>query len=458
MTDLQTSHPISASRHSPKAPPTQAIPINTIDDVSKGYSSVNKLSLLPDEVRTAENLEGDTVPADKEVELLEQYRKEREDYEEKQLQRLAEAKAKKGAVAIPGMVGGTNLPAPPISVVLQGTPLDPNYEMVDPASPVAPVTVRGAVGPYEDPPDAASRSQAKKTGTLQDTHLLDYNGYESVDPVAPVSVRSAIGPYEDPPDAVSRSQAKKTGTFQDTNLLDCNGHESVDPVSSVSKSGTYKNPADAVSGKIGSKGKKTVQEKLSVAASSPGEEYTPVFNSLPEGQVERVVQTKTVGKILSNPSQGTSQGSHSYENSDSSPTRRVSAEYSPEHAKANSKLTGGQDGNRASKRKPAKEVVEFDPSKPKKFTMSSSTKRKSGGKQEGDATDGDLDDSPSRSNGDSGKGLTNPDASPMVDLGIGEMSYALVNLVDKKKNRVESDVSKCEGSGVPKHYRVPVMT
>lgn len=96
----------------------------------------------------------------------------------------------------------------------------------------------------------------------------------------------------------------------------------------------------------------------------------------------------------------------------------------------------------------SKEVVEFDPNKQRKFRVTSSMKKRSNGKKSdgADQTDG------SHENSQSEDGSQHP-----VDQ-KGELSYAMVNMVDKKKNRVQPDANKVEGSGTPQHYRVPLIS
>lgn len=399
----------SSTEATPTNPSSLAKPL--VVDVSKGYSSVNKLSLLPDEVRTAENLEGDTIPVNKEEELLLQYQKQRADYEEKQLLKMTELKAKREAELSPKhepeAFGATVVARPATPPYVGGD----GYETVSGSA-----MGRGGGGgrgpdPYEDPADAVLGKPA--------------SGGAARGGRAP----GAIDPYEDPADTLSHIPEK------------------VDvPVKS---------------------GNSPVQhaKTMKVGVSELGEEYTPVFNSLPRGKAEKVITPKTARAVDTTPtskaSPSTSKASPSHQNSPQPPAGGVVGDSSPgseasggdksspgQAGEGRTEFSRGQDGSRHSNRKMSKEVVEFDPNKQRKFRVTSSMKKRSNGKKSdgADQTDG------SHENSQSEDGSQHP-----VDQ-KGELSYAMVNMVDKKKNRVQPDANKVEGSGTPQHYRVPLIS
>lgn len=351
------------------------------DDTFKGYSLVNKLSLLPPEVRTMENLEGDTIPANIEAELVEQYQKERADYEEKQLREMADVKAKRAGG------GKSSKEHEAISTVALHTPSRPHVG-----------GGRGGIDPYEDPVDAVLH----KVGV-----------------------------------------AKKSGGSPQSKKLNIGGADTV------------------------------------------GEEYTVVFDTLPTGQVEKVqpILAKTVrGLSDSSPTRKSPRtptaptpAATALTGPATSPSLTTSYENSPFHSSANDAVADEspgasddsnpgkvkrQDSTRQSNRKPAKEVVEFDPNKPKKFRMTSSIKKRSDGKTDDGVNLTDA--SPMASQTDEGtqwaEAATTPTRSFSIHTAGGQLSYALVNMEDKKKNRMVSDASKTEGSGVPQHYKVPIAT
>lgn len=380
----QTTPP-SSSSSSRKGP----APKVSLVDTSKGYSSVNKLSLLPDEVRTAANLEGETVPQEREAELMQQYAKERADYEEKQLRKMAEMRAKRQA---------------------------------------------GAAGesPCQEPEAIATPLLSSDTTTSAPSSPPRVGGY---DVIVPMSGQKGV--------AAGRAPSRGVDNYED--------------------------PADAVAGatKVGAVGvaKKAsppTQKMLSVGAGSGREEYTPVFNPLPQGQVETIHTHQGHGRsaripsdsspTLKSPHAATSKAPPlppAYENSPS-PSKYAAVDASKgEGAEEEGVVTGERgesspeemkrgDSCRQSKRTREFEVVEFDPDKPRKFRVTSIAKKPS--IKRGNEVDG---------TGDSLEGAVSVTSPP---------AYAMVSMVDKKKNRLECDADKMEGSGVPQRYRVPITT
>lgn len=332
------------------------------------YSSVNQLSLLPDEMRTVDNLEGGTLPTGElEEDLLVKYRKERDDYEKRQLLKMTELKAKR---------------------------------------------------------DMAKESQAMTTPP-------------QAGPEAPRETAHShrVDPYEFPTDAVSHGGKGKVGVVA--------GKKAATP------------PGLA---------------KLTVGVEDVGEGYTSVFNILPAGHVGKVPLHQpprtTRASSLSNPpspltspqaaagggAAGGSGAAGMYENSPGpSPSEQATGnDTHPPSGKSSVRQDGKEvvhiNRNRQSKRK-AKEVVEFDPNKPKKFHVTA-------GKQ-ADGAD-QVDGSSQREEG-LGEVITPTHNFSVQGEGPGQQSYALVNMDDKKTRRVgSSDSGKVEGSGIPLHYRVAI--
>lgn len=311
-------------------------------------------------MRTATNLEGDTVPTDQESLLLENYRKERADYEKRQLQTMAELKAKR-----------------------EGSPSQ------------APGSLGGGAAMYEDvyPTSMnAHRAQAQEE-------------------------QSEINPYQFPVDAVPHTP-----------------------------------------GKVGMV-KRSSPKKLTMGTGvlTVGEDYTVVFNTLPKGHtVQKIppVHPQPRTRSLSDSSQP-SAATVAYENSPLTPSPLKD---SPEQASKPSSGSGGEgagvgerkDSNRLSKRKLAKEVVEFDPNKQRKFRMTSDIKKKTDRKSADFSNQVDGGSLESSQNG-----ADRPFSIHTEEQGL---SYAMVNMEDKKKYRLEVNATKREGSGNPQHYRVPIAS
>lgn len=359
----------------PSSPPTQPKPI--VMDVSKGYSSVNKLSLLPDEVRTEENLEGNTIPFEKQDELLERYNKERAEYEENQLQKCEGVKAPKGEPQPNPITGAI------ASLLSTSLPLS-----------------------------SSSAGKDSKVESMVADRTLAY--YDSVE-------------------LPSHTTAK-----------DDHFHADME---------TYTQPADAlllpVINPVTKKPKISpeMQKNIIVDTSGAGHDYTPVVNTLPAGQVERVGPMRPT-RVSSD----SGMLRYKYENST----------VTPEGGRKEEEIGKRQDVGRSSNRRAAKEEVEFDPRKQRMFRMTSK-KSKRGGEEEpdGGGVNGNLDSSPGSQGGDStesDKEAAREEVAVQGRRGSAAMAYAMVNMGDKRKNRVETDVVKCEGSGIPQHYVVPVLS
>ena len=157
-------------------PATKAIQIDTVATETGGYSAVNVLSILPDEVRTEENLEGGSLPPEQAGQMMQDYNKQRREYEERQLSKMDEAAAtavtKSGSQnqrQSPPTGGGSPVAKSAQSSsavkVLSFNPgyedveaASPGYDMVVPVSKSAPATGGGVIvgGEYEDPADAVA--------------------------------------------------------------------------------------------------------------------------------------------------------------------------------------------------------------------------------------------------------------------------------------------------------------
>ncbi len=237
----------------------------------------------------------------------------------------------------------------------------------------------------------------------------------------------------------------------------------------ASNIGPYEDPVDVVRSTAGKAklAKKLsaspVQKRLSVGVSgSPNEDYSTVFNTLPKGKTETIILPRTTRTMSdSNPFSPTPAPLDS-KNSPGHVSGQVPGQVLGSVGNVN-EFTRKSDETRQSLRKTAKEVVEFDPNKQRKFRMTSTKGRSShDGGGGGGGGGGDQENSPSWK-----KAIeVEIDASVMGGGGGGggggdggvPLSYALVNLVDKKKNRPMSNITKSEGSGPPQHYMVSVMS
>lgn len=327
-------------------------------EASTGYSSVNQLSVLPGDVRTATNLVGGTVPTDQERLLLEMYRKERADYEQQQLQKMVELKAMRegGASQVPAVVEGGVM-----------------YEDVDPTS------------------SSALRAEAQE---------------------APAE----INPYQFPVDAVTLAPARVVG--------------------------------------VAKKSPKTLGMGTGVIKSS--EAYTAVFNTLPKGHVlEKVPPSNPQPRTRalsdsSQPSSSVKAATVTYENSPWVSPSKDSPEQAckvvPSSGSGSEGVWERNDANRVSKRKLAKEVVEFDPNKQGKFRMTSNIRNQ---------PEGNGADLNNQVDGGTDSSMARPFSIHADQQGL---SYAMVNMEDKQRYRLEANVAKREGSGTPQHYRVPIAS
>lgn len=357
-----------------------------------GYSAVNVLSILPDDVRTEENLEGGSLPPDQAHQMLTDYNKQRQEYEQRELSKMAAASSIGSNTATggtpqkqlsPNSSGGLTVQASKHSSVKtlnfgpgyeDMDPLpSPGYDMVIPLSKSAPVSndptdVGG--GEYEDPADALH-------------HTI---GVHKLHGGAVVAPKSQISP-------------DKPKKFQLTTNLDTR--------------------------------------------------YTDVYNP---GEGETIGQPATVsqrGKLEMTPNNvvnGTHSPSklvHHYQNTVGG------GEGSGDSLDEFQRDMDRQEPIRTSKKhKSAKEEVEFDPTSKRVFRVTS-TKRKR------EANGRDFSDNNGYSNGDSSPDAKLGEKEKqfnMSDENSGGEEYSMVNMADKCKYRTEDDVMKKEGSGIPQRY------
>lgn len=83
LTEYKRETALDSPSHLEQSPPTPIKPRSKA--TAPNYSAVNDLAFLPDEVRTPENLEPGQLTADNAQELLDEYHKKRDEYEEAQL-------------------------------------------------------------------------------------------------------------------------------------------------------------------------------------------------------------------------------------------------------------------------------------------------------------------------------------------------------------------------------------
>ena len=192
------------------------------------------------------------------------------------------------------------------------------------------------------------------------------------------------------------------------------------------------------------------KNKVMVEPSGASSSYTPVFNPHVSGEVEVVGQNRN--------------------------NRRFS-DYAPKNEYENcpKPLEGGVDddretvktldrGKRLSSRRTTKEAVEFDPNNKQRIFRMTSMKRHRGMEGSGGGMESMPDSSlapvggEGREEGEEVVAKTMNVVRERQEVAAG-LSYAMVNMSDKRKNRVEVDQMKCEGSGLPQHYIVqPILS
>ena len=368
--------------------------------VSANYSAVNNLAILPDEVRTPENLELGQLPEENAQQMLDKYIKSREQYEQAQ---LVSSKPESEQEIIPstetetGVTSNTatsevkeNSPKPAPQVFSRPTP---GYEDIDPIESAAQANT--TVTP-----------EVKKSSPKPSPQVFSPStpGYEDIDPTEPAA-KTSVAPT---------TENKRSPRVDDYN----------DPLDCLP-------PNHPLAGQI--TGRSSSQKKKTFQLSTSADDYTEVFDSLTSSgaPLPKVMPDSRPGKYKARASFS------------GSPTQCASITENGLKENLTNSVPGGSLDNvsglrerggttRQSKRDSGKEIVELDFSK-KRFRVTSKSSKQEDLIQ--DKTDGET----------SPKG-----GSPKkVDK---EEPYAMVNLSDKQRYRAESDNIKKEGSGVPSHY------
>ena len=419
--------PISSGND--KTPPTTSTTTKAVQiepTGTGGYSAVNMLSILPDDVRTEENLEGGSLPEEQAQKLISDYNKQRKEYEERELQKKMVAAATGSSPSkvdltasskkqqCSSSVGGTTqygqqmseLEQQKKSSAVKALQFTPGYEDVE-----------------ADPPPAP--------------------GYDTVvllSKSAPISRKKFDdGQYEDPADAVPRGVVAAS---THSHLRGTKGNVVV-PKAQVSPNEPIK------------------KFQLTTSVGGDDKKYTDVYNP---GEGETIGQPAAMKRAMSD----SSPSHHLVNGSQSSPGKQ------PPHHHYTNTMGGTEGGNsssggslddmskggfdrkepmRGSKHKSAKEEVEFDPTSRKVFRVTSTKKKRvANGRDLPDGGGGGEEDS----NGDSSPDSKSTQVKEKrFDLyGDEEFGgeYSVVNVADKKKYRTEDDVMKKEGSGTPQRY------
>jgi hypothetical protein len=373
------------------------------------------LSMLPDDVRTEENLEGGSLPEEQAKKLISDYNKQRKEYEDRELQKQSLAAATGSS---PSKVDLAASAAKKQQQSGQQTSELEQQQSQQKSSAVKALTFAPGYEEVEtDPPPAPG----------YDTVIL-------LSKSAPISKKKFDSDqYEDPADAVPRDGAATTHSH----LRGTKGNVVV-PKSQVSPNEPIK--------------------KFQLATSVRDDvKYTAVYNP---GEGETIGQPTKRAMSDSSPP-----GHRLVNGSQSSPGKQ------PHHHYTNT-VGGTEGGNsssggslddmskgfdrkeptRGSKHKSAKEEVEFDPTSRKVFRVTSTKKKRAANGRDFPDGGGGREDS----NGDS-----SPDSKSThvkekrFDLyGDDEFGgeYSVVNVADKRKYRTEDDGMKVEGSGTPQRY------
>ena len=298
------------------------------------------------------------------------------------------------------------------------------------------------------PPSLDSPAQSKQLPIKHiPSHIPGYEdipGFDDINPPGPG--------YEDIPGPLSRSAPTKSNQYEDPRDAIHNNDKLLKNLkggaSHTQQHGGGNSPPD--------------KKKFQMSDTTEGEDYTPVFDTLPSGEIPQVVQRSSVRAMSdssSDPKAHKDNVRSSFPHQDGTSPQNIDvakpAISSPE---TSPNLGERKDSARKSKRASDKEVVEFDPTcnKNKKvFRVTSTKKRKHPAKENTDSKD-----SP---DGEMNGGTSSSESSPVkekefhISDGLPSESYAVVNLTDKKKYRAEADILKSEGSGVPQHYRPPLV-
>ena len=412
-----------------KTPPTssttKAIQIEPTS--TGGYSAVNMLSILPDEVRTEENLEGGSLPEDQAQKLLSEYNKKRMEYEERELQKQAIAAStgsspsKVDLATTSAKIRQQQHGGGGVTTTVNSQPMsDLEQQKLKQQSGTAAVRALKFTPGYEDMETSPG-----------------YNKVVMISNSAPVSrKRIDKDEYEDPADAVPREAVATRSHLRGTK-----GNVVV-PKSQVTPNEPKKfqlttniddkytavyNPGEGETIGHGQPGV-DVAMKRAMSDSSPSHRLVNGSHSSPGKQPHHY--TNTVGEIEG----GNSSSGGSLDDM--------------------SKGFDRKEPTRGSKHKSAKEEVEFDPTSKKVFRVTSTKKKRmTNGRDLPDGGGGGGEDS----NGDSSPDSKSHNAKEKQfdlygDGDFGGEEYSMVNMADKRKYRAEEDMMKKEGSGTPQRY------
>ena len=236
----------------------------------------------------------------------------------------------------------------------------------------------------------------------------------------------------------------------------------------------YNHPADMIAGHVNPKetspckssppggGRKfQIEPKMSTSQ----EEYTAVFDTLPEGKAERIGRPRPRGHSDSSPLVRNFSGDHHSDPTELNFGPDLSGVAKPSSLPSHSleDLAGSMPRNetkrQSTKRDSAKEFVEID-TRTKTVRMESQRKRKPNGIANNNCNNNYLDNDGDSPDG-SAKGAEPAVSASAVKSKLKEFEisgdgpsdeYATVNLTDKQQYRTEADVTKREGSGKPQHY------
>ena len=367
----------------------KVIQIDPVSTETGGYSAVNVLSILPDEMRTEENLEGGSLPPDQAHQLLTQYHEQRKQYEERELKKMAASITTTSAAAAPPT---SSLQPQPSAV--KTLSFSPGYEDVEPQSPG-----------YDNVMPISKSAQASQNGNPSVTNVGGGVG----------------GEYEDPADAVANEIGVRhlRGSPK--------GRAVVAPKSQISPE----------------------KPRKFQFSSSVNDKYTDVYNP---GDGEMVGQSGLSKRALSDSSANRlvngrhSPGklAHHYQNTIGTGGGEEGGHSSGSSLDDMSKVMDRTEPIRSSKHKSAKEEVEFDPTSRKVFRVTSTKKKRSPNGR-------DLPDG-GESNGDSSPDAKIKEKQFNLSDELSGEEYSMVNVADKQKYRTEDDTMKKEGSGIPQRY------
>ena len=400
---------------------------------------MNNLAILPDEVRTPENLELGQLPEENAQQMLDKYIRNRKQYEQAQLassQPQSEQKTPPSTEAVTDVTSNTtaskvkeNSPKPAHQVFSRPTH---GYEDIEPAAQINP----------------SFSSEVKRNSPKPAPQVLSRptHGYEDIDPIEPAAQTNPTTTSkrkENSPKPAPQVFSRPTPGYEDIDPIEPAAQTSVEPTTKNKRpprADDYNDPLDCLppnhplTGQITGNLKSSQKKKTFQLSTSP-DVYTEVFDSLTSSGAPQ-----PTCKVVSNsrPDKNKARASFS-----GSPTQYANIAENGLKENLTNSVPGGSldnvsglrergDTTRQSKRDSGKEIVELDFSK-KRFRVASKS-----GKHEDtiqDKTDGET----------SPKGGSPKKADR-------EEAYAVVNLADKQRYRAESDSTKKEGSGTPSHF------